>query len=244
MSTSINTVLITGATSGIGLDLARVFHARGSNLVLNGRDPGKLEHTYEALDRPENVALVAGDVADANTGEAMASVARERFGSVDVLINSAGIFAPKPFLDSTEADLDRFYATNLKGTYLTSQAAVREMVKNGGGSIINVGTVLTQHAMTGVPASALLASKGGVHALTTALAAELAPHNIRVNTLAPGIIRTPIHGDADIDSFAGIHPLNRVGEVKDTSDAVLYLATANFVSGIVLEVDGGYTHGR
>ena len=244
MSTCINTVLITGASSGMGLDMAKAFVAKGSNVVINGRNGDKLETAFREINAPEKVAMVAGDAANKETGEAMVSIALSRFGSVDVLINSAGIFAPKAFLESTEVDLDNYFNINLKGTYLTTQAATRQMLKQEGGSIINVGTVLINHSMTGLPASAALASKGGVHALTTALATELAPNNIRVNTLAPGVIRTPIHGDADVDSFAGIHPLNRIGEVKDTTDAALYLATANFVTGMVFEVDGGYTHGR
>ena len=118
------------------------------------------------------------------------------------------------------------------------------MRKQGGGSIVNVGTVLVNHAMTAVPDTATLVSKGGVHALTVNLAAEVAKDNIRVNAIAPGIIRTPIHGDMDVDSLASIHPLNRIGEVKDTTDAILYLATANFVTGAILPVDGGYLAAR
>src|SRR4030095_8382064 len=116
------------------------------------------------------------------------------------------------------------------------------MIAGGGGAIINVGTTLVQQGMTNLPVSAAMASKGGVHALTVSLAAELARHRIRVNTLAPGVIRTPLHDDADAP--AGIHPLGRVGEVGEISDAVLYLATAGFVTGTILEVDGGYAHVR
>jgi NAD(P)-dependent dehydrogenase (short-subunit alcohol dehydrogenase family) len=116
------------------------------------------------------------------------------------------------------------------------------MIEGGGGSIITIGTTLVQQAMTAVPVSAAMASKGGVHALTVSLAAELARHHIRVDTLAPGIIRTPLIDDAD--SMAAIHPLGRVGEVGDISDAALFLARAAFVTGTTLDVDGGYSHGR
>ena len=159
-----------------------------------------------------------------------------------MLVNNAGVFGVKPFLESTVADLERFFTTNVKGTYLMTQAVVPLMIAGGGGSIINVGAALVQQAMTGVPVSAAMASKGGVHALTVSLAAELARHHICVNTLAPGIIRTPLVDDAD--SLAGIHPLGRVGEVDDTSDAALFLARAAFVTGTTLDVDGGYSHGR
>jgi NAD(P)-dependent dehydrogenase (short-subunit alcohol dehydrogenase family) len=241
MTNPIDRVIITGAGSGIGLDMARAFLARGARIVINGRNREKLERARRGLD-PERVVAVPGEIGDPATGRALAAAAHEQLGGVDVLVNNAGIFAVKPFLESTAADLERFFATNVKGTYLVTQAIVPLMIAGGGGSIINVGTVLVDQAMTGVPVSAAMASKGGVHALTVSLAAELARHNIRVNTLAPGIIRTPLVENPD--SMAAIHPLGRVGEVSDTSEAALFLATAGFVTGTTLPVDGGYAHGR
>ena len=241
MTNRIDRVIITGAGSGIGLDMARAFLARGARLVINGRNREKLERARRGLD-PERVVAVPGEIGDPATARALAAAAHEQLGGVDVLVNNAGIFAVKPFLESTAADLERFFATNVKGTYLVTQAIVPLMIAGGGGSIINVGAVLVEQAMTGVPVSAAMASKGGVHALTVSLAAELARHNIRVNTLAPGIIRTPLVENPD--SMAAIHPLGRVGEVSDTSEAALFLATAGFVTGTTLPVDGGYAHGR
>ncbi len=244
MSKQIRTALITGSSSGIGLDIARAFLAKDVNVVLGGRDEGKLARAAEQLGRPDRIGVVAGDIGDRETGEAMVRVAVERFGSVDVLVNNAGTFGVKPFVEVTEEDLDGYLNGNLKGTYLTTQAAVRQMQKEGGGAIVNIGTVLIDHAMAGLPASAALVSKGGIHALTTSLAAELAADNIRVNAVAPGVIRTPIYGDADVDSFGGVALLNRVGEVSEITDAVLYLAAANFTTGHILSVDGGYVTGR
>ncbi len=244
MSAQTKTVLITGSSSGIGLDIARAFLDKGSNVVLNGRNADKLTAASKELGHSERVAVVPGSTAHRETGEAMVRIALERFDSVDVLVNNAGTFGTKPFVDVTDEDLDGYVNGNLKGTYVTTQAAVRQMQKEDGGCIVNIGTVLVDHAMAGLPASAALVSKGGIHALTISLAAELAAHNIRVNCVAPGVIRTPIYGDADVDSFGGVALLNRVGEVNETTHAVLYLATANFTTGHILRVDGGYVTGR
>ncbi len=238
------TVIVTGAYGGMGFDIARGFLERGDNVVITGRDADKLAQAAVGLGHAEQLATVSGDIGLKATGEALVATAIERFNSVDVLINNAGTFYPKAFLDSTEDDLEHFFHTNLKGTYLTSQSAARQMVEQGqGGAIINIGTVLIDHAMTGFPASAALTSKGGVHALTVSLSAELAPHKIRVNTVAPGVIRTPLQPD-NVDDYASIHPLNRVGEVEETTEAVIHLAYASFTTGVILAVDGGYRVGR
>ncbi len=243
MSHRIDRVAITGASSGIGLDLAKRFLAEGSKVLLNARNADRLERVARSLGAPDRVTTVAGEVGSQQTAKAIAEAARDRLGGIDVLVNNAGIFGVKPFLESTEEELDAFYRTNLKGTYLTTQALVPEMIRGGGGSIVNVGTVLVDQAMVGLPVSAAMASKGGIHALTVSLAAELSPHRIRVNTLAPGIIRTPLIGP-NADDHAKIHPLGRIGEVSETSDAVLYLSRSAFVTGSLLPVDGGYSRAR
>lgn len=239
------TVLVTGAYGGIGLDIARGFLEQGHRVVLGGRSEEKLKAAVNKLGQPSCSVFVAGDVGVRSTGERLVTAGVEHFGSIDVLVNNAGIFYPKPFLDSTEEDLEAFFHTNLKGTYLTTQAAVRQMVEQGtGGAIINIGTVLVDHAITGFPPSAAMTSKGGIHALTVSLSAELAPYNIRVNTVAPGVIRTPLHDGANVDDYAAIHPLNRIGEVNEITEAVLYLASSTYTTGEILAVDGGYRVGR
>jgi len=244
MSTHTNTVLITGASSGIGLDIARGFLEKGSNVVLNARNSEKLAAAAQALGEESRTALVPGDIGNQETGKKMVDVAVGQFGSVDVLVNNAGIFGLKPFLETTEQDLDQYIHINLRGTYFLTQAAVRQMEKQSGGNIINIGTVQLMHSMAGIPASAALVTKATMHALTISLASELAADNIRVNAVAPGIVRTPIYGDADVDAFGGIALVNRVGEVQEITEAVLYLAEASFTTGVILPVDGGYVYGR
>ena len=244
MTTNSKTALITGGSSGIGLDAARGFLEEGYNVVIGGRDEEKLKQAIKTLGDENRTAYFAGNIGDPETGNKLVQLAIERFGSIDVLVNNAGIFGLKAFLENTEEDLDQYINGNLKGTYFVSQAAVKQMKKQGSGSIVNIGTVLITHPSASIPASAALITKGGVHALTTSLASELAADNIRVNAVAPGVVRTPLYGDADIDAFGGIALMNRVGEVEEITDAILHLATANFTTGVIMPVDGGYVHGR
>ena len=241
------TAIITGASTGIGKAITRLFLAKGYNVIMNSRSYENLEEAHAEFDSPNNALLVAGDISDKATGEKLVKTAIDKFGSVDVLINNAGIFNPKPFLDVKENDLDGFLSVNLKGTYYTSQAAIRQMLNQEGGAIINIGTVLVDHAITGFPATAPITSKGAIHALTRQLAAEFGKDNIRVNTISPGIIRSPLQGKMgvnDADSLAMLHLLNRIGEPEEVAEAAYYLATSRFVTGETFNVAGGHTVGH
>jgi len=241
------TAIITGASTGIGKSIAKLFLDKGYNVVINSANASNLESTQKELGHADRLASVAGDISHASVGKQLVETAVSRFGKVDVVINNAGIFQPMPFLEVEEKDLDRFLEINLKGTFFTSQAAVRQMLQQGGGAIINIGTVLVDHAIDGFPATAPISSKGGVHALTRQLAAEFGRNNIRVNAIAPGIIRSPLQaktGVADADSLAGLHLLNRIGETQDVAELALYLAESNFVTGEIINLDGGHVAGH
>lgn len=237
------TVIVTGASSGIGLEIARYFLDRGDNVVINSQTESKLQQVYNELGAGENLAMVAGSVADKAVGEKLAKTAIEKFGSIDVLVNNAGIYENKPFLEVTEDYLDRFLNTNLKGTFFTTQSVIPQMQKQKDGVIINIGTPLVYHAIAQSPSTAPISSKGAIHALTLQLAAEFGKDNIRVNVVAPGLIRTPMH-DESIDSNAGIHLINRIGEPEEVAQMVHAIAKNTFISGAIIHVDGGMGAGH
>ncbi|MBZ4043737.1 SDR family NAD(P)-dependent oxidoreductase [Flavobacterium hibisci] len=237
------TIIVTGAASGIGKGIAQYFLDRGDNVVINSVTKTSLERAYAEFGAGDNLAMFAGDISDKKTGAELVRIAIEKFGSVDVLVNNAGIFDSRPFLEVDEAYLDKFLTTNLKGTYFTTQAVVPQMLEQKGGVVINIGTPLVNHGLGGWPASAPVASKGAIHSLTIQLAAEFGKQNIRFNTVAPGVIRTPMHGDT-VDQSAGVHLLNRVGEIDDVAEMVYTVAKSNFITGSIINVDGGKAAGH
>jgi NAD(P)-dependent dehydrogenase (short-subunit alcohol dehydrogenase family) len=246
MNSSPSTVAVTGAGSGIGLAVAEAFDRNGSNVVLNGRSEDKLARAARQLARPEQVAFIAGDVTGSETPPALLDGAVNRFGGLDILVNNAGIFQTKPFTDYTAEELDR-YLGYLRGTFLLTQAAVRHMRRQGrGGAIVNIGTILASNGVHGLPSSAPIAAKGGIMALVKNLSVELAADNIRINAVAPGVVPTPLYGELGDDQPSTLHrmqPLGRYGTPRDIADAVVYLATAPWVTGVILPVDGGVDAG-
>ena len=246
MSTNTKTAVVTGAGSGIGYAVAEAFVREGTNVVLNGRNEDKLARAAAQLGQPGQLAIVTGDVTQPETAGRIVEAAVGRFGRVDVLVNNAGTFESKPFTDYSIEELDSFLGY-LRGTYVLSQAAVRQMRTQGdGGAIVNIGTILATNGVNGVPSSAPIAAKGGITALTKNLSVELAADNIRINAVAPGIVPTALYGDLSdeqLESLHGMQPLGRYGTPKDIADAVLYLANARWVTGVILPVDGGVDAG-
>lgn len=241
------TIIVTGASTGIGKAIAGLFLNKGYNVVINSANADNIKATFTELGHHDRLIMVAGDISKPTTGLELVSAAVAHFGAVDILVNNAGIFEPKGFLEVDEGYLDRFLSINLKGTFFTSQAAIKQMLTQGEGSIINIGTVLVDHAIGGFPATAPISSKGGIHALTRQLATEFGKNNIRVNGIAPGIIRSPLQaktGVSNADSLAGLHLLNRIGETEDVAELALYLAESNFVTGEIINLDGGHVAGH
>ena len=234
------TAIVTGASRGIGLGLAKALLSSGYHVVANAR------HISRAgtLTPSSHLVLVDGDVADPETAASLTRTAVERFGAVDLLVNNAGTFIAKPFADSTVDDYQRLVATNLTGFLHVTQSAVRQMRTQASGHIVTITTSLASQPVQGVPASLAILTKGGLNAITRALAIEYAKDGIRVNAVAPGIVDTAMHAPQSHEFLQTMHPIQRLATVDEIVDAVLYLAEAPFVTGEVLHVDGGAHAGR
>lgn len=244
MDTHTKTVVITGASSGIGLALAAAYLERGDNVVGSGRSVERLQAAAQQLGNPANFLPVAGDIGLAATSRRLFDAAATRFGSIDVLINNAGIFIPKPLVDYTDDDLDLMIATNLKGFFHPTREAARHMVRQRSGHIVNISASIALQPNAGVPAALTVLIKGGINNATRALALELGQYNIKVNAVAPGIIDTPMHTPESHGFLSTLQPSGTIGTTHDIVDAVLYLTGSGFTTGIVLPVDGGMSAGK
>lgn len=238
------TAIVTGATSGIGLGIAEAFLKAGYNVVGTGRSAERLEATAARLDAGNRFLGVAGDVGHAESAAKVFQRAIAKYGKVDVLVNNAGIFAAKPFVHFTAAEIDEQISTNLKGTLYASQEAAKHMCGRKSGKIINITAALAVQPDGRVPALLAVALKGGINQATRALALELAPFGVTVNAVAPGVVDTPMHAPETHAALGSMHPLGRIATIAEIADAVLYFARADFTTGQVLSVDGGFTAGR
>ena len=228
--------VITGASQGIGAALVKAYRERNYRVVAVARSI-----------KPSNdddVLAVAGDIGDPKTAERAIAAGLERFGRIDTLVNNAGIFIAKPFTQYTAEDYAAVMGTNVAGFFNITQLAIAEMEKQGSGHVVQITTTLVDHANSNVPSVLASLSKGGLNAATKSLAIEYARRGIRVNAVAPGVIKSPMHPVSTHAELGALHPVGRIGEMSDIVDAVLYLERASFVTGEILHVDGGQSAGH
>jgi NAD(P)-dependent dehydrogenase (short-subunit alcohol dehydrogenase family) len=247
-------VVITGGGGGIGKAAAARFLDEGASVVLSSRRLEVLEAARRELGADDRIALVADDVSSPEAAAELVGSAVDRFGGVDVLVNSTGIFRVTPFLEQTEDQLEEALDSILRPTFYVSQAAARTMAASGGGAIVNVGSMWAEDAITTTPTSAYSAAQAGRHALTKNLAIELAAANIRVNTVALAFVETPAYerfmtaeqAREVLESVNAFHPLGRHGYPADVVEAILFLAgdRAGWITGTTLPIDGGVLAGR
>ena len=240
MASNQKLVIVTGASQGIGAGVAQSFIDRDYNVVANSRNIAKANPFAASA----NVALVDGDIADPRTAAKIVDTAVSRFGRIDVLVNNAGIFIPKPFTEYTTDEFNTLVSTTLAGFLYVSQLAVKQMLRQKSGSIVNVSTTLVDQPIAGVGASVQIMVKGALNAVTRALAIEYAKDGIRVNTVALGVINTPMHKPETHDFLKSLHPVGRIGEIKEVVDAILFLTDATFTTGEILHIDGGAHAGK
>jgi NAD(P)-dependent dehydrogenase (short-subunit alcohol dehydrogenase family) len=232
------TAIVTGAQQGIGAGLVEGFLNAGYNVVATSLNATKSLTASPAL------VLVDGDIGKQETAAKTVEAAITRFGTIDVLVNNAGIFHTKPFTDFTTEDFNALVSTNLLGFLYITQLTVKQMLKQKSGNVVSISAALADQPIAGVNASVSMITKGGLNTVIRSLAIEYAKEGIRFNAVAPGVVDTPLHRGNPKDSLKALQPMGKVAEVKDIVDAVLYLAQAGQVTGEIIHVDGGSHAGR
>ena len=241
MVNTAKTVIVTGGSQGIGAGVVKAFLDRDYNVVATSRNVTKSKD----LPSSPKLVLVDGDIGDAPTAARVAKAAISAFGSIDALVNNAGIFFTKPFTDYTAEDFKRLVSTNLEGFIYMTQLTIKQMLaQNSGGSIVSITASLADNPIAGVNASIPMITKGGIDAITRCLAIEYAKDRIRVNAVAPGVVDTPLHKNNPKDFLKRLSPMGSISNVQEIVDAVIYLTEAPHVTGEVLHVDGGAHVGK
>jgi NAD(P)-dependent dehydrogenase (short-subunit alcohol dehydrogenase family) len=235
-----HTMIVTGASQGIGAGVTRAFLDRGYNLVANS-----LDFNNSAIKPGRQLALVEGNIGKPATAAKIAETALSNFGSIDGVVNDAGVFFTKPFTDYTADDFNRLSETNLEGYIYITQLAVKQMLaQKTGGSVTCITSAMVEHPVAGIKASVSMITKGGLEALTRSLAMEYAKDGIRFNAVAPGVVNTPMHEKDSSDYLKSLSPMGTIPEVSDIVDAIVYLTEARCVTGEVLHVDAGAHNGK
>lgn len=232
------TAIVTGAQQGIGAGLVEGFLDKGYNVVATSR------YVTQSLTASTSLVLVDGDIGSQETAASAVEAATTHFGTIDVLVNNAGIFRTKPFTEFTTDDFNALVSTNLLGFLYITQLTVKQMLKQKSGNVVNISAALVDQPVAGVNASVSMITKGGLNAVTRSLAIEYAKDGIRFNAVAPGVVDSPMHKDDPEDFLRKFQPMGKIVKVKDIVDAVLFLAEAHQVTGEILRVDGGAHAGR
>jgi NAD(P)-dependent dehydrogenase (short-subunit alcohol dehydrogenase family) len=234
------TMIVTGAAKGIGAGVTNAFIERGYNVVANS-----LNITASTFAATERLTVIPGDICDPSTAHEIASTAINAFGSIDGVVNNAGIFFTKPFTEYTAEDFEKLSGTNLQGYINITQLAVKRMLtQNSGGSVTCVTSAMVEHPIAGINASLPMVTKGGLEAITRSLAMEYAKEGIRFNAVAPGVVDTPMHASDSREFLQSLSPMGEISDIADIVDAIVYLTEARHITGEVFHVDAGAHNGK
>lgn len=241
MASKQKTIIVTGASQGIGAGIVQSFLDRGYNVVANSRNISK----SASFSSSEKLALVDGNIGENEVAAKVVETAISKFGSIDALVNNAGIFFTKPFTEYTSEDFRALSSVNIEGFLYVTQGAVKQMLaQKSGGSVVSITTSMVVNPIAGITSSVPMITKGGLEAVTRSLASEYAKEHIRFNAVAPGIVDTPMHANNPKDFLKTLSPMGTISSVEDIVDAVVYLTEARNITGEVLHVDGGAHSGK